>query len=85
MVVPVFKRNDVVHAGIFGSAVRDEMKESSDIDVLVKFKGRKSLLDLAGLEIEFEGILGRKTDVLTYDSIHPLLRETILKEEVKII
>lgn len=85
LVVPVFKRNDVVHAGIFGSAARDEMKESSDIDILVKFKGRKSLLDLAGLEIELEGILGRKTDVLTYDSIHPLLRERILKEEVKII
>lgn len=36
-IVPVLRRYDVVHAGVFGSFVRGEMKEGSDIDVLVEF------------------------------------------------
>lgn len=52
---------------------------------MIKFKGRKSLLDLARLEINLEKKTGRKVDVLTYDSIHPLLKERILKEEVVIL
>jgi len=84
-IIPILKRHDVVKAGIFGSFVRGEAKRRSDIDILIKFKGRKSLLDLARVEIELEKRLRRKTDVLTYDSIHPLLKDRILKEEVRII
>ncbi len=85
IIVPVLKRNDVVKAGIFGSFARGEAKKKSDIDILIKFKGRKSLFDLAGLEIELEGKTGKKVDLLTYNSIHPLLKERILKEEVHIL
>lgn len=84
-IIPILKRHDVVKAGIFGSIVRGESTRKSDIDILIRFKGRKSLLDLAGLEIELEKKLKRKADVLTYDSIHPLLRERILREEVRIM
>ncbi len=85
IIVPVLKRYDVSKAGIFGSFARGEAKKTSDIDILIEFKGRKSLLDLAGLEIELEKTLKRKVDTITYNSIHPLLRERILKEEVEII
>ena len=85
IIVPVLKRNNVVKAGIFGSFARGEAKKKSDIDILIKFKGRKSLFDLAGLEIELEGKTGKKVDLLTYNSIHPLLKERILKEEVHIL
>lgn len=84
-IIPILKRHDVVKAGIFGSFVRGKTTRRSDIDILIKFKGRKSLLDLAGLEIEIEKKLRRKTDVLTYNSIHPLLKDRILKEEVRIL
>lgn len=79
IIVPVLKRYDVSKAGIFGSFARGEAKKTSDIDILIEFKGRKSLLDLAGLEIELEKTLKRKVDTITYNSIHPLLRERILK------
>ena len=85
IIIPILKRNDVVKAGIFGSYARGEAKKRSDIDILIKFKGRKSLFDLAGVEIELEKKLGKKADVLTYKSIHPLLKERILREEVRII
>lgn len=61
------------------------MTEQSDVDLLVEFEGRKSLLDIAGLKIELEDALGRKVDVVTYRSLHPLLRERILGEQVPIL
>ena len=84
-IIPILKRHDVVKAGIFGSFIRGEATRKSDIDILIQFKGRKSLLDLARVEIELEKKIRRKADVLTYDSIHPLLKERILKEEVRIM
>jgi len=65
--------------------VRGEQKEGSDIDILIEFKGNKSLLDLAGLKIELEETLHRKVDVLTYNSLHPLLKDRILKEQKVIL
>ena len=84
-IIPTLKRNDVIKAGLFGSFARGEAKKKSDVDILIKFKGRKSLIDLAGLEIELENKLGKKVDLLTYSSIHPLLKKRILGEEVRIL
>ncbi len=83
--LPIFKKYSVVKAGIFGSVARGEAGKNSDMDVLVQFKGRKSLLDLAGLELELEKKIGKKMEVLTYDSIHPLLKKKILAEEISIL
>lgn len=84
-ITPVLKRYDVKRAAIFGSFVRGEQKEDSDIDFLVEFEGKKSLLDLVGLKIELEEVLGRKVDVLTYNSLHPLLKDRILQEQKVIL
>lgn len=84
-IVKILKRNQVVRAGIFGSYARGNAKRNSDIDILIKFKGKKSLFDLVGLELELKKELGKDIDLLTYNSIHPLLRENILDEEVKIL
>ena len=84
-ILPILQRYDVKRAAIFGSFVRGEMQETSDLDILVEFKGEKSLLDLAGLKIELEELLGRKVDVLTYDSLHPLLKDNILSEQEVIL
>lgn len=85
IIVPILIENDVDKAGIFGSFARNEAKEDSDIDILVKFKSRKSLFDLARLELELERESKRKIEVITYDSIDPLIKEQILKEEIKIL
>lgn len=81
----VLEKNGVKKAALFGSVVRGEATEASDIDILVEFEGRKSLLDLAGLQIEIQELLGKKVDVLTYGSLHPLLKDRILKEQVVIL
>ena len=84
-ILPVLRRYDVVRAAIFGSFVRGDNKEGSDIDLLVEFKGEKSLLDLAGLKISLEELLKMDVDVLTYNSLHPLLKERILNEQEVIL
>lgn len=84
-IITILRRNDVRKASFFGSIVRGEMTDQSDVDLLVEFEGRKSLLDLSGLKIELEDALGRKVDVVTYRSLHPLLRERILAEQVPIL
>jgi len=80
-IVPILKSQGVLKVALFGSVVRGEEKKKSDIDILVRFSGRKSLLDLVRLQFILEDKLGRKVDLLTYDSIHPLLKDIILKEQ----
>lgn len=85
-VLAVLRRNDVKRAAFFGSIVRGEMTYESDVDILVEFEGRKSLIiDLSGLKIELEEAIDREVDVLTYASLHPLLKERILNEQVPIL
>ncbi|NQE45981.1 hypothetical protein C5S31_08165 [ANME-1 cluster archaeon GoMg2] len=52
--IDVLKKHDVKKAALFGSIVRGEATDESDIDILVKFEGRKSLLDLAGLKLDLQ-------------------------------
>ena len=84
-ILPLLRGYGVKRAAFFGSFVKGEEREDSDIDILVEFGGEKSLLDLAGLKIELEELLGRRVDVLTYNSLHPLLKDRILKEQEVIL
>jgi uncharacterized protein len=65
---------------VFGSAVRGEAREDSDIDFLVDFEPGRSLLDHAGLIIDLQDLLGHKADVVTEGGVYWLLRRRILKE-----
>lgn len=84
--LPILKRHDVKRAAIFGSFARGEAKSRSDVDFLIEYKAKnKSLFDLVDLIDELENILGRKVDIVTYNSIYWRLREQILAEQVVIL
>ena len=70
--------------GVFGSYARGEANPESDLDIMVEFSGRKSLLDMVGIEQELSEALGIKVDLLTEKSISPYLIEGIKKEMVVI-
>lgn len=74
------KNQGATKIAVFGSYVRGEEKPGSDIDIIVEFSGRKSLLDLVRIERELSGVLGIKVDLLTEKSISPYLIDTIKKE-----
>lgn len=80
-IIPILKKQDVIKVALFGSFAREQTKQSSDIDLLIKFKGQKTLFDLAQLKIDLEKTVGKKVDLVTYDSISPLLRQSILQDE----
>jgi uncharacterized protein len=79
-------RNDIKNygakrIGLFGSFVRGEQKESSDIDLLVEFAERKKNYDnFIDLAFFLEALLGRKVDLMTEESLSPYIRPYILKE-----
>jgi len=85
IIIDTLKKFGVKKASLFGSVVRGETTMESDVDLLVEFKGRKSLLDLVRLKTRLEELLGRKVDVLTYKSINPRLKKRILNEQKVIL
>jgi len=67
--------------GIFGSYVRDEQTEDSDIDILVDFeKGHKDFFNYMKLKEYLERILGTEVDLVLKDAVKPRLKEIISKE-----
>ena len=86
IVLPILRKYDLKKAGIFGSIARGELREDSDVDILVEIeRDDLSLLDFVGIKLELEAALGRKVDLVEYDTIKPLLRERILAEEIPIL
>ena len=83
-IVLILVRYKAKKIAIFGSYARDEAKPESDIDIIVEFSERKSLLDLIGIEQELSDALGVKADLLTEKSISPYLIDRI-KREMKVI
>ncbi len=65
---------------VFGSVLRGEDCEDSDLDILVDPTPRTSLLDLAGLQIEIEARTGAKVDLLTPKCLPLKFRQRVLDE-----
>lgn len=84
-ILPILQDYGIKRLALFGSCVRGEMKKDSDIDILVEIKADISLLDFVGLKQKIEERLGRKVDLVEYDTLKPLLRERILKEQVVLL
>ena len=67
---------------VFGSVAHGEADEKSDIDLLVDMEPHRSLLELAGLLIELEKLLGHNVDVVPEDCLRARIKERVLKEAV---
>ena len=82
--IEICRQNDVIKVGIFGSIARGEATDRSDIDILVYFAKRKSLLTFVALERQISTALCRKVDLLTEAAISPYLFDKIKRELVVI-
>src|SRR5215831_6320611 len=73
-----FKQLGVEHLYLFGSTARDEARDDSDVDLFFDHpEGSLGLFELMDLKEAAARILGRKADIMTRRSLHPLLRERI--------
>ena len=82
---PTLKKFGVVRAALFGSAVRGELTVTSDLDFLVELEAGRTLFDLVGLKLELTDVLGTEADVVTYRSLHPRMRDRVLREQVPVL
>ncbi len=74
------RQNDVAMIGVFGSQARGDATEESDIDLIVRFTKKKSLLGLVALERQLSEAIGKQVDLLTEAALSPYLRERILED-----
>jgi hypothetical protein len=67
---------------IFGSVARGEADTKSDIDILVDLEPGRSLLDLGGLLMDLQDLLGHDVDVVTERGLRERIRERVLREAI---
>ena len=75
-------RFHVSELGLFGSYVRGEHGDASDVDVLVDFDGNVDLFDLSDMEEYLASRLSQNVDVVVKRAMRPNIGEQILKEVV---
>lgn len=83
-IIPILKKYNVKKAGIFGSYARGENRKNSDIDIVIQ-PPKGMGLGFVRIALDLEDSLGKKVDLLTYKSIHSLIRKKILNEERRIL
>lgn len=72
----------VTELGIFGSYVRGEQTEKSDVDVLIDYEKAPTLFKLVELRNYLNELMGMKVDVVTKKGLKPRIRERVLSEVV---
>ena len=76
------QKNHITKMSLFSSALRDELKPGSDIDILVGFDKNHmpGLFDIAGMEIELAEMFGRKVDLRTPAELSRYFRDDVLEK-----
>jgi predicted nucleotidyltransferase len=69
---------------VFGSVARGESDQASDVDFLVEMEPGRSLLDLGGLQVELESLLGCPVDVVTVRGLKARIRDQVVQEAVAV-
>jgi uncharacterized protein len=79
-VLAIANRNGAVNVRVFGSVVRGEDTEGSDIDLLVDVPRGTTLLDMVRMQSAIEQELGVSVDVLTAEDLPQKFRQRVLDE-----
>jgi predicted nucleotidyltransferase len=79
-ILAVVTRHGASNVRIYGSVARDEAGPDSDIDLLVDMEDGRSLMDLAGLHLDLEDLLGFQVEIGT--DVKPRLRERVHAEAI---
>ena len=75
-------RHGATNVRVFGSAARGGSDDRSDIDLLVEMQPGRSLLDMGGLLMDLQQLLGRRIDIVTEKGLRARIRERVLREAV---
>lgn len=73
-------KHGVTDVRVFGSMAHEDATAASDVDLLVRPLPGTSLLDLGGLLMDVEQLLGRRVEVVSERALHPAIRDRVLRE-----
>jgi predicted nucleotidyltransferase len=79
-ILRIAARRGAYNVRIFGSVARGEAEPDSDVDFLVELEPSRSLLDLGGLLMDLQDLLGCEVDVLTEAGLRDRIRQRVLSE-----
>ena len=78
------ERYGALSLSVFGSMARNDASANSDVDLLIEPGRALSGFDLGELLMDAQDLLKRRVDVLTLNALHPLMRERVLAEAIKL-
>ena len=81
-ILRIANRRGASNVRIFGSVARGEADSKSDIDILVDLEPGRSLLDLGGLLMDLQDLLGHNVDIVTERGLRERIRERVLREAI---
>jgi len=81
-ILSIATKHGAYNVRIFGSVARGKAKPDSDVDILVEMEKGQSLLDLGGVLMDLQELLGCKVDVVTEQGLRPRIRDRVLREAV---
>jgi len=80
-IIPLCKKFCIIELSIFGSSLRDDFTQNSDVDILVSFdkNSKINLFDIIELETEFSKLLNREVDIVEKEALrNPIRKNKIL-------
>ena len=83
-IVAAAERRGAHNIRVFGSVARGDQRYDSDIDFLVDFEPGRSLLDLTGLWLDLEAVLGCRVDVVSSRGLKPRLASEVMRDAVSL-
>ncbi len=81
-ILAIAERHGATNVRVFGSVVRGEAREHSDIDFLVEMRPRHSPWFPSGLRLDLQELLGRDVEVITERMLDTEIRADVLREAV---
>ena len=81
-ILRIAAKHGAFNVRIFGSVARGEAGPESDLDVLVELEPGRSLLDLGGLLMDLEELLGCNVDVVTEKGLGDRIRDRVVREAI---
>jgi len=69
---------------VFGSTVRKEADQFSDVDLLVEIEPDRSLFDLGGFQMAVKDLINQDVDIVTENGLRDRIKETVLSEAVEL-
>jgi hypothetical protein len=79
-ILRIARENGAHDVRVFGSRARGDARPDSDLDLLVRFEKGRSLLDLVGMKLALEELLGFKVDVVSEPGLSRYVRDRVLAE-----